>query len=63
MYTFINKFASSFGTNFISYDDGRFDNVDPNLVRFFQTEYGREWKVALDHHLYENKMKKEKKAA
>ena len=61
MYTIINNFRNSFGMNFESFDDGRFNNVDQNLVRFFQTEYGREWKVALDHHLY--KIKEDKKAA
>ena len=29
-----------------------FDNVDPNLVRYFRTEYGRNWKTALSEHLY-----------
>ena len=42
MYTIINNFRNSLGMNFESFDDGRFNNVDQNLVRFFQTEYGRE---------------------
>ena len=29
-----------------------FDNVDPNLVRYFRTEYGRDWKTALNEHLH-----------
>ena len=29
-----------------------FDNVDPNLVRYFRTESGRNWKTALNEHLY-----------
>ena len=29
-----------------------FDNVDANLVRYFRTEYGRNWKEALSEHLY-----------
>ena len=24
-----------------------FDNVDPGLVKYFRTEYGQDWKVAL----------------
>ena len=63
MYKMINKFGNSFGISFESFDDRRFDNVDQNLVRFFQTEYGSEWKIGLDHHLYQNKIKKDKKAA
>ena len=29
-----------------------FDHVDPNLVRYFRTEYGRDWKTALNEHLH-----------
>ena len=28
------------------------DTVDPNLVRYFRTEYGRDWQNALNEHLY-----------
>ena len=34
------------------YDVNNFDNVDPNLVRYYRTEYGRNWKSALNEHLY-----------
>ena len=33
-------------------DVNNFDNVDPNLVRYYRTEYGRNWKNALNEHLY-----------
>tara|TARA_R100000988_G_C3929010_1_gene130495 strand:- start:80 stop:280 length:201 start_codon:yes stop_codon:yes gene_type:complete len=29
-----------------------FDNVDPNLVRYFRTEYSRDWQGALNEHLH-----------
>ena len=32
--------------------NNHFDHVDPNLVRYFRTEYGRNWKIALSEHLY-----------
>ena len=32
--------------------NNHFDHVDPNLVRYFRTEYGRNWKSALNEHLY-----------
>ena len=35
-----------------------FDNVDPNLVRYFRTEYGRNWKTALSEHLYNSNKNK-----
>ena len=40
-----------------------FDSVDPNLVRYFRTEYGNQWKEALTHHLYKKGAKIDKKAA
>ena len=40
-----------------------FDNVDPGLVKYFRTEYGQDWKVALGHHLYKESLKNDKKAA
>ncbi len=32
------------------------DNVDPNVVRYFRTEYGKHWQDALNDYLY-NKSK------
>jgi len=29
-----------------------FDNVDTNLIRYFRTEYGRDWEGALSEHLH-----------
>ena len=36
------------------------DNVDPNLVRYFRTEYGPRWQEALNEHLY-NRNKNQKR--
>ena len=44
-------------------NDNTYDNVDPNLVRYFRTEYGRDWKVALDYHLSKKDINNQKKAA
>ncbi len=40
-----------------------FDNVDPQIVRYFRNEYGQEWKSALSEHLYRKKSNNDKKAA
>tara|TARA_X000000368_G_C22624312_1_gene533658 strand:- start:267 stop:533 length:267 start_codon:yes stop_codon:yes gene_type:complete len=40
-----------------------FDNVDPQLVRYFRTEYGQDWKSALTEHLYKKESNNDKKAA
>ena len=38
------------------YNTNSYDNVDPNLIRYFRTEYGADWKVALDYHLYQKSL-------
>ena len=48
---FINSLTFSSVTN-----GSGLDNVDPNLVRYFRTEYGKHWQEALNDYLY-NKSK------
>ena len=40
-----------------------FDNVDPQLIRYFRTEYGQDWQSALTEHLYKKELNNDKKAA
>tara|TARA_B100000700_G_C14967538_1_gene819593 strand:+ start:1320 stop:1508 length:189 start_codon:yes stop_codon:yes gene_type:complete len=40
-----------------------YEDIDENLVRYFKTEYGNEWKVALENHLNKEGIKNVKKAA
>ena len=40
-----------------------FDNVDPQLIRYFRTEYGQDWQSALTDHLYKKERNNDKKAA
>tara|TARA_B100000029_G_C17089928_1_gene783841 strand:+ start:138 stop:323 length:186 start_codon:yes stop_codon:yes gene_type:complete len=47
--------------NSIKYES--FDKVDPNIIRFYQTEYGKDWKVALEHYIYKQNIKNNQKAA
>ena len=47
----IQNFINSLRFPTIAYGDN-YDNVDANLVRYFRTEYGRDWKGALNEHLY-----------
>ncbi len=44
---FINSLTFSSVTN-----GSGLDNVDPNLVRYFRTEYGRDWQAELQHYIY-----------
>ena len=48
---FFTSLGKVFGGHDISY-------VDPNLVRYYRTEYGSRWEEELNHYLY-NKNKKE----
>ena len=40
-----------------------FDNVDPQLVKYFRTEYGRDWQSALSDYLYKKELSINKKVA
>ena len=44
-------------------NDNTYDNVYTNLVRYFRTEYGKDWEQALSHHLDNKNFKNDKKAA
>ncbi len=45
----ILHFFTSLGKVFGGYDLG---TVDPNLVRYYRTEYGTRWEEELQQHLY-----------
>ena len=49
---FFKSFITTLNSNYNAFNDSGFDNVDPNIVKYFRTEYGKDWKVALQHHLY-----------
>ena len=51
MVQLIQNFINSLTLSSVSYGDSH-GSVDPNLVRYFRTEYGRNWKAALNEHLY-----------
>jgi len=46
-----------------SINEDNYNHVDPNLVRYFRTEYGKDWISALEYHLYKEDIKNKKKAA
>ena len=46
-----------------TFNDSGFDKVDPSVVKYFRTEYGQNWVVALQHHLYKDSVKNDKKSA
>ena len=50
----ILHFFTSLGKVFGGYDLG---TVDPNLVRYYRTEYGSRWEEELNHFLYNQNQK------
>ena len=38
-------------------------NKDEDLIKFFKSEYGKEWKIELDKHLLKTEFNIDKKAA
>ena len=60
---FIKSMVKVLSSGYNAFINDGFDKVDPNIVRYFRTEYGKDWKVALEHHLYKENIKNEKKAA
>ena len=53
----IQNFFNSLRFPTVAYGDN-YSNVDANLVRYFRTEYGRDWQGALSEHLYNVSKKK-----
>ena len=60
MYKNILNFINS---TYKAVNDYGFDNVDPQLVRYFRTEYGKDWQSALTEYLYKKEINNDKKAA
>ncbi len=60
---FIKSMVKVLGGTYNAFINDGFDKVDPNTVRYFRTEYGKDWKIALEHHLYKESIKNKKQAA
>ena len=61
--TIFNKLNFLSSLYFTFNNSSNIDKADDNLVRYFQVEYGREWKSALAQHLHEKSLNNVKKAA
>jgi len=59
----IKNILNLFGNTYKSITKYGFDNVDPQLVRYYRNEYGKDWKSALTEHLYKKESNNDKKAA
>ena len=59
----IKNILGFLNTTYTTFNDYGFDNIDPQLIRYFRTEFGKEWKSALNEHLLRERSKNDKKAA
>ena len=60
---FFKSLIATLQSSYTAFNDNGYDNVDPNIVKYFRTEFGADWQAALEHHLYEKTIKNDKKAA
>lgn len=60
---FFKSLIKTLNSTYFSFTNNGYNNVDPNLIRYFRNEYGVNWKTALEHHLYKEDIKNDKKAA
>ena len=60
---FFKSLITTLNSTYSPFNDGEYNNVDPNVVKYFRTEFGANWKAALEHHLHKESIKNDKKAA
>ena len=60
---FFKSLVKTLNTGFNIFDNSGIENVNPNIVKYFRNEYGPNWKAALEHHIYKERIKNDKKAA
>ena len=59
----IKNILNSFDHSYQGMSFNTFDKVDPQLIKYFRTEYGQDWQSALTEHLYKKEISNDKKAA
>ena len=59
----IKNILNFFDHSYKSMNFNTFDKVDPQLIKYFRTEYGQDWQSALTEHLYKKEIGNDKKAA
>jgi len=60
---FFKSIYKILNNSYDSFNYDQFSKVNPNVIRYFRNEYGKDWKAALNNYLYEQSIKKDKKAA
>ena len=58
---FFKNLINTLNSSYNALNDNNYDNVNPNIVKYFRNEYGTDWKAALEQHLYNKRVKNDKK--
>ena len=48
MLHYFKNFSKLISTNFYIWDN-TYSNINPELIRYYKTEYGNDWKAALEY--------------
>ncbi len=59
---FIKSMARVLNSSCSAFNYNNFDTIDPNLIRYFRTEFGKDWKIALEQYLHKEKINNKKAA-
>ena len=60
---FFKSLINTLSTSYNIFSQNSTGHANPNIIKYFKNEYGPNWKVALEHHLYKQSEKNDKKAA
>ena len=61
MLKYFTNFSKLFSSNFY-FSDNTYDHVNPDLVRYYKTEYGNDWKAAIEYDQYKKGLNNENAA-
>ena len=54
---FFTSMVKIFNNSINTFYNDNYSKVNPDLIRFFRTEYGSDWKAALEQHRYKENIK------
>ena len=61
MLKYFTNFSKLFSSNFYVWDN-TYSHINPDLVRYYKTEYGTDWKAAIEYDQYKKGLENENAA-
>ena len=62
MLQLIKNFTNYFSINY-NFMDSTYSNTSPEVIQYYKTEYGSDWRYAIEHDQYKKGLKKNEKSA